>query len=40
MGRPGTRAEVESTIVFLCSDEGHSVGGQSINVDGGRVSSH
>ncbi len=40
MGRPGTGTDVASTIVFLCSDEGHWISGQSINVDGGQVSSH
>ena len=40
MGRPGTGTDVASTIVFLCSDEGHWISGQSINIDGGQVSSH
>ena len=40
MGRTGTGDDVASAIVFLCSDEGHWVSGQCINVDGGQVSSH
>ncbi len=40
MGRPGTGADVASTIVFLCSEEAHWISGQSINIDGGQVSSH
>ena len=40
MGRPGTGTDVASTIVFLCSDQGHWISGQSINIDGGQVSSH
>ena len=40
MGRPGTGTDVASTIVFLCSDEAHWISGQSINIDGGQVSSH
>ena len=40
MGRAGTGDDVANMIVFLCSDEGQWVSGQSINVDGGQVSSH
>ena len=40
MGRPGTGTDVATTIVFLCSDEAHWISGQSINIDGGQVSSH
>ena len=40
MGRPGTGTDVASTIVFLCSGEAHWISGQSINIDGGQVSSH
>ncbi len=40
MGRPGTGTDVASTIVFLCSDQAHWISGQSINIDGGQVSSH
>ena len=40
MGRPGTGIDVANMVVFLCSDEGRWVSGQSINVDGGQVSSH
>ena len=40
MGRPGTGTDVASTIVFLCSQEAHWISGQSINIDGGQVSSH
>ena len=42
MGRPGTGVDVADTIVFVCAEEGHWVGGQSINLDwgSGRVSSH
>lgn len=40
MGRPGTGVDVANMVVFLCSDEGRWVSGQSINVDGGQVSSH
>ncbi len=40
MGRPGTGTDVATTIVFLCSEEAHWISGQSINIDGGQVSSH
>lgn len=40
MGRAGTGTDVANMIVFLCSKEGRWVSGQSINVDGGQVSSH
>ncbi len=40
MGRAGTGTDVANMIVFLCSEEGRWVSGQSINVDGGQVSSH
>ena len=32
--------EVASVIVFLCSDEASFITGQSINVDGGRLTAH
>ena len=40
MGRAGTGTDVANMIVFLSSEEGRWVSGQSINVDGGQVSSH
>ena len=40
MGRTGTGVDVANMIVFLCSDAGHWVSGQCINIDGGQVSSH
>ncbi len=40
MGRPGTGTDIADTIVFLCSEQGHWISGQSINIDGGQVSSH
>ena len=40
MGRPGTGTDVATTIVFLCSPQAHWISGQSINIDGGQVSSH
>ena len=40
MGRPGTGTDVATSIVFLCSEEAHWISGQSINIDGGQVSSH
>ena len=40
MGRAGTGTDIANMIVFLCSDEGRWVSGQSINIDGGQVSSH
>ena len=39
-GRPGTGNDAASAIVYLCSDQGHWISGQSINIDGGQVSSH
>ncbi len=40
LGRPGTGTDVATTIAFLCSDEARWISGQSINIDGGQVSSH
>lgn len=40
MGRAGTGMDVAHMVVFLCTEEGRWVSGQSINVDGGQVSSH
>ena len=40
MGRTGTGDDVANMIVYLCSDEGRWISGQSINIDGGQVSSH
>jgi len=40
MRRAGTGDDVASVIAFLCSDEGHWVSGQCINIDGGQVTSH
>ena len=40
MGRAGTGVDVANMIVYLCSEEGKWVSGQSINIDGGQVSSH
>ena len=40
LGRPGTGTDVATTIVFLCSEEARWISGQSINIDGGQVSSH
>ena len=40
MGRAGTPDDVANAILFLCSKEGRWTTGQSINVDGGRVTAH
>ncbi len=40
LGRLGYPDDVASLIVFLCSDEASFITGQSINVDGGRLTAH
>jgi 3-oxoacyl-[acyl-carrier protein] reductase len=40
LGRAGTTSDVAALIVFLCSDQGGWVTGQSWNVDGGSVVQH
>ena len=40
MKRPGTTEEIASAIVFLCSDEASFITGQSLNVNGGRLTAH
>jgi 3-oxoacyl-[acyl-carrier protein] reductase len=40
LGRPGTGTDIANAIVFLCSDEGAWITGQSWNVDGGTVVQH
>jgi 3-oxoacyl-[acyl-carrier protein] reductase/meso-butanediol dehydrogenase/(S,S)-butanediol dehydrogenase/diacetyl reductase len=40
MQRAGQPQDVAAVILFLCSQEGRWTSGQSINVDGGQVSSH
>jgi NAD(P)-dependent dehydrogenase (short-subunit alcohol dehydrogenase family) len=40
LGRAGTGADIAATVVYLCSDEGSWVTGQSWNVDGGAVVEH
>ena len=40
MGRPGTGTDIANMIVYLCSEQGCWISGQSINIDGGQVSSH
>jgi len=40
MGRPGTGEDIAHIVVYLCSDEGSWVTGQSWNVDGGTVVEH
>ena len=40
LGRAGTGADVAHLVVYLCSDEGAWVTGQSWNVDGGTVVQH
>jgi 3-oxoacyl-[acyl-carrier protein] reductase len=40
MGRAGTGEDIASTVVYLCSDQGAWVTGQSWNVDGGTVVQH
>jgi NAD(P)-dependent dehydrogenase (short-subunit alcohol dehydrogenase family) len=36
-GRAQTAAEIAQAALFLCSDQGSAITGQSINVDGGAV---
>jgi 3-oxoacyl-[acyl-carrier protein] reductase len=40
LGRAGTGEEIAHAVVYLCSDEGAWVTGQSWNVDGGTVVQH
>jgi len=40
LGRAGTGEDIAGTVVYLCSDEGSWVTGQSWNVDGGTVVQH
>ncbi len=40
LGRPGTGEDIANAVVFLCSDQGAWVTGQSWNVDGGAVVQH
>ena len=40
MGRAGTGEDIAHIVVYLCSDEGSWVTGQSWNVDGGTVVEH
>lgn len=40
MGRVGQAADIASTVLFLCSDQGAWVTGQAWNVDGGYVVQH
>ena len=40
LGRAGVGTDIANAIVFLCSDEGAWVSGQSWNVDGGSVVQH
>jgi 3-oxoacyl-[acyl-carrier protein] reductase len=40
LGRAGTGADIANTVVFLCSDQGAWVTGQSWNVDGGTAVQH
>ncbi len=40
LGRAGTGADIAHAIVYLCSDEGAWVTGQSWNIDGGTVVQH
>jgi 3-oxoacyl-[acyl-carrier protein] reductase len=40
LGRAGTGEEIAHAVVYLCSDEGSWVTGQSWNVDGGTVVQH
>jgi 3-oxoacyl-[acyl-carrier protein] reductase len=40
LGRAGTGADIAATVVYLCSDQGSWVTGQSWNVDGGAVVEH
>lgn len=38
--RPALPDEIANAIVFLCSDQASFITGQSINVDGGRLTAH
>jgi NAD(P)-dependent dehydrogenase (short-subunit alcohol dehydrogenase family) len=40
LGRPGTGDDIAYAVVYLCSDQGAWVTGQSWNVDGGTVVQH
>jgi 3-oxoacyl-[acyl-carrier protein] reductase len=40
MGRAGTGEDIAYTVLYLCSDQGSWVTGQSWNVDGGTVVQH
>jgi NAD(P)-dependent dehydrogenase (short-subunit alcohol dehydrogenase family) len=40
LGRAGTGDDIAHIVVYLCSDEGAWVTGQSWNVDGGTVVQH
>ena len=40
MKRPGATEEIANAIVFLCSDEASFITGQSLNVNGGRLTAH
>jgi NAD(P)-dependent dehydrogenase (short-subunit alcohol dehydrogenase family) len=40
LGRAGTGEDIAHSVVYLCSDEGSWVTGQSWNVDGGTVVQH
>ena len=40
LGRAGSGLDIAAAVVFLCSDQGAWITGQSYNVDGGHVVSH
>jgi len=40
LGRLGYPVDIANLVVFLCSDESSFITGQSINVDGGRLTAH
>jgi len=40
LGRAGAGIDIAAAVVFLCSDQGAWITGQSYNVDGGHVVSH
>jgi NAD(P)-dependent dehydrogenase (short-subunit alcohol dehydrogenase family) len=40
LGRAGTGGDIANAVVFLCSDQGSWITGQSWNVDGGSVVQH